>query len=144
MTTGIYKTIDLGKVDYNGSGRCINRVTIDVKLSDGRLSMVGYVRNVRGTAIALGQCHDTIASLFPGDARVARIVEVWKRWHLNDARPGTPAQMEYLRAHPHRSYDDAVRALDDAGLLVDNGYRYGTAWLVEELPAEIVAEIASW
>jgi len=30
------------------------------------------------------------------------------------------------------------------GLLYDNGYKYGSAWLVEPLPDDIIAEVKSW
>jgi hypothetical protein len=45
------------------------------------------------------------------------------------------AVKEYTKNNPY-NYDDACRYLETKGLLVHNGYRYGTAWLKEEIPAE--------
>ncbi len=65
---------------------------ITVKENRGRvLSMTGEYDG------GSGQCDDSIAEAYPDDAIVQRLVAIWKRWHLNDMRAGTPEQME--RAH---------------------------------------------
>lgn len=82
--------------------------------------------------------------LRPG--QIQQIAKLWKRWHLNDMRAGSPKQMELLRtlrAQPDwlASYERDCTALADAGLLVDDGYRYGSEWLIEEVPAEVIDEL---
>jgi hypothetical protein len=141
-------TIDFGKVDYNNSGRKNCRVTVEVSLEDGRLSICGSIWNPRETDIySGGQNIDEIAKLLRGNARIQRIKAVWERWHLNDLRAGTPAQMAYLREHPVNAvypeshYKKASKVLTDAGLNPDGGYKYGFAWLKEELPADVVAMV---
>lgn len=102
--------------------------------------------------------------------KLARIDEVWRRWHLNGMRAGC----EHQRAegwderpidsakplHAHGRHFEGQRSASwnmlawvtptehPAGLLTrpcpECGYRYGSAWLHEPLPAEVVAEVEGW
>lgn len=174
-------TIDLGKVDYNGTGRHNNRVTLDVELEwtccpfdeDGHpfkytidlesalewhnLSICGNVWNSRGTDILCGgQCYETISELFPDNEFVQEVVAVWARWHLNDLKAGTRRQAQLLddfeAANPDwrsqipsiAQYEFQCYILEQASLLIDNGYKYGSAWLVELLPQEVIDQVLSW
>lgn len=75
---------------------------------------------------------------------------VWDRWHLNDMTAGSPAQEEWLRANPVEAkypkshYEEACKALAAAGLHPDpsNGYKYGSAWLLEEVPEDVLKFLA--
>jgi hypothetical protein len=79
---------------------------------------------------------------------VARLGEVWARWHLNGMTAGSPAQEQFLRDHPYDRERDgsdhygwACKVLADAGLNPDpahDGYRYGSAWLYEAVPVEVL------
>lgn len=144
----------LGMIDYNKSGRANCQAVITWELKDGQFSMQAEIWNPRHTDIYEGgQCVDRVASYFPQDKKAARMVEVWKRWHLNDMRAGSPAQEQWLKEHPidpaeyaypKSHYEVASAKLAAAGLNPDNGYKYGSAWLREELPADVIAEIESW
>lgn len=82
-------------------------------------------------------------------SKVARLAAIWDRWHLNDMQAGTPAQMDCLRAaNPDGErkpdyYGWAKATLGAAGLDPDpaTGYVYGTKWLSETIPAEIIDEL---
>lgn len=149
------KTLDFGKVDYNGSGRKNCRVTVEVELREQNgnleLSICGSVWNPGETDIySGGQNLDQLVELVP-TAKMRRIHEVWQRWHLNAMKAGTPAQEAFLRlrkadfpGYPTSYYDWAKDVLRSHGLQPDNGYSYGSAWLTEELPADIIAEVRSW
>ena len=79
---------------------------------------------------------------------------VWERWHLNNLTAGSPAQEEFLRTHAAEwktykanagsipsHYTWACEVLAAAGLHPDpghNGYRYGSAWLREEVPEDVL------
>lgn len=106
-----------------------------------------------GTCIgACGQVRDGLVdpafTPAPGiDA--TRLREVWDRWHLNGMKAGSPAQEAHLRAHPiDRAADHfkvATEALRAAGLQPDPGhlyngkpYSYGSAWLHEEVPEDVL------
>ena len=64
-------------------------------------------------------------------------------------RAGTMKQETFLREyrvnHPDckMSYDLACQILSGADMLEDEGYRYGTAWLTEEVPGEVIAYLES-
>ncbi len=75
-----------------------------------------------------------------------RFRDVWRKWHLNDMKAGTPAQeahLEALKASGVKPDSDhyrwALAVLVEAGLQPDNGYSYGSKWLRQELPADVVA-----
>lgn len=94
-----------------------------------------------------GQCLDVLTdpAFRPADGIDAkRLHDVWNRWHLNDMRAGSPAQEAYLREHPvtatypESHYEKVKAALAAAGLQPDNGYSYGSAWLREEVPADVL------
>jgi len=145
----------VGKLTSNcdkthGARNC--EVYITWELKDGKFTMSGEVWNpLKTDTIMGGQCIDTIAKLFPQDSKLQRMCAIWERWHLNDMVPGSPAQMEYLRAnpvtavYPESHYDKACAALAAVGLNPDaDGYKYGSAWKTEEIPDDVIAEINSW
>ena len=145
-----------GNSDYGGL-----RAEIEWSLENGRFSMSAGIWDRRQRDyVTCGQCVDTVAALFPNDAKAQRMKAIWEEWHLNDMTAGSRAQHAYLKAHPldpkdynypKSYYTAAVDALKGAGLHPDesyihNGkpYAYGTAWLTRELPKEVIAEIESW
>jgi hypothetical protein len=85
-----------------------------------------------------GQIHDEVKEIIP-----ARLYEIWKRWHLNDMRAGTFVQEEILRQAKvsgieFNDYDDACNYLERFDALLDEGYKYGSKWLKEELPQQVI------
>lgn len=151
----------LGMCDDNGDGRKNCEAYITWELKDGKFSMCAetWLPSKRDI-IRGGQCVDYVAAMFPHDKKAQRMAEIWKRWHLNDLTAGSPAQELWLRENPiapedyrfPKSYYAVARErLAAVGLNPDPNfiykgkpYSYGHAWLKEELPAEIVAEIQSW
>lgn len=150
-------------------------VEIEVEIRDTdegpELSITGSIwRPNRGDIVAGGQCYDEIARAFPYDPRVQRIVEVWKRWHLNGMKAGCEHQRAegwdkrridpskpanaYGRHFPGQRSDSSnllgwIRPSEHPdGLLgrecPECGYKYGTAWLHEPLPQEIIEEVQTW
>ena len=80
--------------------------------------------------------------------KLSKLLEVWERWHLNDKCAGTPEQREIIKnAEKQRGsrlyYEQACRELQICGMYKHNGYVYGTDWLYEELPEDVVAFIMS-
>jgi hypothetical protein len=76
-------------------------------------------------------------------------LDVWHKYHLNDMKAGTPKQEEAIKKFRAENkisgwaYDKEREHLDKIGLLIDDGYVYGTAWLKESVPREVVAFLAS-
>lgn len=147
--------LKLGKIDYTDNGQKDNLVVIEWDFCDGAFSMRGKIYNRLGTDILSGgQNLNEILSHFPNHALFQRMHSIWHRWHLNHHRAGSPAQEEKLRnftAHTRDWYGEATRMLTESGLNPDpdflykgKPYIYGSAWLFEEIPPYIAAEIESW
>lgn len=111
------------------------------------------VLKIHGNWHSQGQIYDDLTdeSLIPSDGfeceDLKKIQEIWKRWHLNDLRAGTPKQMEFLRENNITNYaNDYKRVceiLESADLLYDNGYKFGSSWLKEEVPDDVIRYLFS-
>lgn len=114
-------------------------VTITYR-ADGRLSLVGSGRH------GSGQVYEHLTKDNPDTGFTkedcVHLMQVWQRWHLNDMRAGTPKQEDAVRKWRQTAddtgYSAACKMLDSIGLLTDNGYRYGSRWLKEDVPEEIL------
>lgn len=141
------KTFRFGKIDGYGNGRktCPAEVEIELKdTADGpEFTASGCVWNPsHTTSIRGGQCLDYIAS-FVEDPTFQEIYRLWKLYHLNSMRAGSPKQEAFLAERQTSGYEEACGILEKAGLLVDesyvhNGkpYRYGSAWIYSAIPEE--------
>jgi hypothetical protein len=92
-----------------------------------------------------GQCLDTMRKYVEKDNTIFNILyKMWQRHHLNDCNAGdevqTKAVKEYTKNNSY-DYDAVCKYLDEQNLLVHNGYRYGSAWLCREIPADDLAVI---
>lgn len=146
----------LGMCDYRGTGKKNGEAAITWELEGVHFSMSAEIWNPRKfDCDVCGQCVDTVAGYFPNDAKAQRMLVIWRRWHLNDMRAGSPAQEAFLRDNPIidrlHYFEAACGALVAAGLQPDPNhihagkpYRYGTAWLMEDLPSDVREEIESW
>lgn len=107
----------------------------------------------------------------PGDGwtrpAITKFLRTWDRWHLNDMRAGAPDQESALRDQRARGgldnlpdyYAAACAYLDSCGILTSksagqivvhgrsavdaSGYRYGSGWVYEPLPSDVVAYLES-
>lgn len=122
------------------------RFYIDITLANDVLTLSGKWHGC-------GQIANDLSddSLIPADgfeySDILKIQSIWKRWHLNNVRAGTPKQEAFIRewrlSNKYSSYDEACKALNEADLLIDNGYRYGTSWLKEKVPTEVIKYLFS-
>ena len=88
-----------------------------------------------------GQCLEMIAKKWWQNKKLQTIVELWRKYHLNDMTPGSPKQTEYLATlGEYQSYEWACEELKKVDLLYDKEfspdepYKYGSAWLYREIP----------
>jgi hypothetical protein len=155
-----------GKIDYNGTGRKVNEVEIEMELKDGVFSASGAIKNARGTDwLSGGQNIDEIADLMKGNKDVQEIRDLWHKYHLNDMHAGTEKQEEALEKFKgerkaiaeqmnkgkqydwqkvdERDYEVTKKLLENHNLLKDNGYEYGTSWLKREIPDDDKKRIIS-
>lgn len=112
-----------------------------VELNEGHLSITGVVGPLT-SGNALGNCGQikkpTIDKFAPGwdQDLLDTFFEVWKRYHLNDLRPGC----EHQRALGWENHWQAQGWLPhtEGGLLEKPcpicGYKFGSAWNVEAIP----------
>ena len=128
------------------------KVFISIKFVNGKLSISG-VEGPLKSGNAIGSCGQIDMHLRNEDmkdwkfekdwtpAMMVELLEVWDRWHLNDMKAGTPKQEEFIREWKKSNkydYNSVCKALEEAGLYIDNEYRYGSKWLTEEIPEEVI------
>ena len=93
---------------------------------------------------SMGQCLD---SVHPKNKEQTSIIEIWRRYHLNDMHAGTPKQEEclissginfhdYVNKGRKSVYDYECEVLERYGLLYDGEYKYGSGWIHQELPED--------
>lgn len=101
------RTIGFGKIDWNGSGRKINELEMEMRLedADGEKPVFAaslMVWNSRHTDIlAGGQMLDNpkiLKAMFL-NVEYKKALGLWKRNHLNDMHAGTPEQEKFLADH---------------------------------------------
>ncbi len=149
------KIVRLGTIASYG-GRRMN-IFCTVEFKAGKLSISG-VEGPLASGNCVGGCgqidmhlRDQIKEITPAPGwdcvRLTRFFQVWKKWHLNDTKAGSPAQEAFLDANKlaDNGYVAVSHRLADAGLNPDpnhlvNGapYKYGSAWLRVEVPADAV------
>lgn len=146
------KVFNFGKIDFYGNGRKINAVSVEMRYENGRLAICGDIWNAHHTdCVSCGQNLDTIRE-YVSDPTFLELYDLWKNWHLNDMHAGTEAQekilKEYFTDGKRYDYETACNVLGAHGMLTDynyihNGkpYRYGTAWLKRDIPADVEARI---
>lgn len=150
MAKGTYV---LGYCDYNETGKKNCKATFEWELKDGNFTMCANIWNPRQTDIYTGgQCVDEVLKFFPNDRKAQRMAQIWSKYHLNDMIAGSPDQEKWKENNPEiRNYDEICKAMAEAGIdpdpnYIHNGkpYKYGSAWLKEEIPDDLVAEITCW
>ena len=146
------KIFDFGKIDYNGTGRKINKVTIEVKFDGEKFSACANVWNLKQTdIIAFGQMLDKLYKFFKHNQTFKDIYFIWKNYHLNDLTAGTFNQMAYLKTLKRPSnaefYTWECEQLEKAGLLYDlyegEPYKYGTRWLTNPIPENVKSKLSN-
>ena len=153
------KVFDFGKIDFYGTGRKINKVTIEVELKDTdkgpEFSASGDVGNSKHTDIVCGgQCLDELdnVSTLHDNQLFSKIYRLWKLYHLNGMNAGTARQTKAVNDYLDRTkskYDyklvyDYVESIDlyeDKEYLFKYGnelkpYIYGSSWLYRSIPDE--------
>jgi len=73
--------------------------------------------------------------------KLNRIKEIWRRWHLNDLRPNCIHQSVIPTDIP---YDEWIRRVAIETEKCPLKYSYGSKWLLEPLPEDVISEILSW
>jgi len=158
------KEIEIGRVEGNSYGyKQSLPVTIEIELKQENkgvvLSIVGNIwQPRRGDIVEGGQCQDTIREhLNDGTLKlkgytkeeILKLLDIWDRWHLNDLRAGCEHQRALIPLYKKEkgedffnasNYDEIIK-LPEFKKCPVCGYKYGTAWLFEPLPKEVISFI---
>lgn len=119
--------------------------TVQHETADGfwRLSMVGeVVEFAHRDAATAGQCSEYLLEVVDPEARtldqIRDMHDTWERWHLNDLQAGC--------AHQRVVWEDSEYgrrpSLSDTLPCPESGYRYGSAWLTEPLPQDVLDKVS--
>ena len=144
------KVVEFGKIDYLGTGRRENLVTIELELKEreeGKLefSCCGNVWNrVKSDILCGGQCLDEIKDYIDTPLFV-KIYRLWKLYHLNTMHAGTKKQEDFLIKNGYEDcgnrYKEACDFLKKNNLYYDNGVGFGCSWQYWKIPEEDLEEI---
>lgn len=150
------RTFTFDKIDFNGTGRRINLPAVELELkydSQDRpcVAVCGEVWNSKHTDVIIcGQCLDEMAEFesLANNSLFCKLHRIWKAHHLNELHAGSEKQERALddaRKAGNRlcCYEDSCKYLESIGLLVDDGYKYGSSWLYREIPEDDLKEIKS-
>lgn len=75
---------------------------------------------------------------------VEKLQAIWKRWHLNDLNAGCEHQREIIRKeHLEGAGYERLMKMADFQQCPDCGYSYGSAWLFEPIPEDVITELKS-
>lgn len=145
------KKVNFNKIDFYGTGRKVNQVELKLELRETskglEFSCCGLVWDSEHTDIVCGgQCLDTLVPFFKHNKTFMQIHSWWKQYHLNGMHAGTEAQEEALKSSKWggvnaNCYTAQCEYLESIGLLVDNGYKYGSGWLYRAIPQEDLKQI---
>ena len=115
----------LGKVNRNASSKpghgprnCAAYITFELRQTEHgpEFSAQAEAWNNRRTDIFIGrQCVDTLAEEFPGHKTAQRLLAIWKKWHLNGMKAGTPAQMAEIERRTKLARDQFPSAIYSDG-----------------------------
>jgi len=157
------KEISFGKIDYNGCGRKINEVTIEISLIEKEcrswltnekintmvFSCSGNVWNTKHSDIvAGGQCLDSLLPYFKDNVLFGQIYQLWVKYHLNDLKSGNKEQCDLIEQWRKENgvsniwaYERCCDYLKSIDKYEIGYFKYGHGWWCEEIPTEIVNEI---
>lgn len=120
-----------------------------IKINNGKLSITG-VEGPKRNGDAMGSCGQIIMHQWGikqfSDGWTINLMnqlrDIWDKWHLNDMRAGNTDQTKCLRDAGKYTGSDwylwACEHLKKHGLYNNNGYVFGTKWLFEPLPKDVV------
>ena len=128
-----------------------NALTVDISFNDGRLSICGETEDAAGQIMR--ELDNMLYRSKYGATRsekavIPKLRDIWERWHLNDMRPGCEHQRDWdvsemlTVGEKQKAAGWVYPSEHPKGLLCKPcevcGYKYGSAWLKEEVPADVL------
>ena len=145
------KNFNFGKIAYQNN-RKENLVVVNVEYRNGVFKASGSIFNRLGTDILSGGQNLDEIKKYIKNKTFNKIYNIWKEYHLNDMTSGSPKQEQFIKNLEDLGfsydYDFVCKQLEKNNLLIDksylhNGkpYRYGSAWLMREIPTDVKNKI---
>lgn len=131
--------------------------TLEIELTEKEeglvLSICGNIWNQKRTdciqcgqiEVTLRKIHTSKLILFNGnisEENFLKLLDIWDRWHLNDLNAGCIHQRDLLKKIINHDYEYLI-TLPEFNQCSKCGYKYGSAWLFEKLPKDIIQFIKS-
>ena len=114
------------------------KLLVEVNLTDDGV----FTASCCGPTLYWGQCLDDAQNeLNINNPVFKEIVRLWKIYHFNAMHAGDRVQEEVLKQCKDTDYKARCRFLAERGLLVHDGYKYGTDWLKYDIPADDLNKI---
>jgi len=125
----------------------VGNVYATIKYGGGKLSICG-VEGPLSNGNAKGGCGQIHGSEYSNPLiDLKKFFDVWERWHLNDMQAGSYAQEMVLRDAREKGwkydYKEACEKLKELDLYIDDGYSYGSAWMSEAVPDDVIEYLKS-
>ena len=133
------KIINPCKCDVGYKNHYTYDAFVEIVYKNDILSLHGVIGPMRGGNCrgSAGQCQDEIRKGVPKapwtKEMVDKLCDIWGRWHLNDMRAGC----EHQRALGWEGESYIGKPCPVCG------YKYGTAWLKEEVPSGVIKWLES-
>ena len=109
-----------------------NKVTAECEITN-RNGYPGFTMSGEYAGL-MGQCFDSVK---PANEYQAKLIQIWREWHLNGMNAGTEEQSAHVKG---LSYQDAKDKLQELGLLTvmhkGERYTYGSGWICKDLPED--------
>lgn len=149
---GLYWVINIRIEDHEAHEGQLTTQLVPFRGTYKRVSITaeGYTsvsRREQGWDCHVAGCNHDLS----GTPQVDRIMELARRWHLNDCTAGTPEQDKAVEEGLNgRRYDYGLACdiLREKGLYEVTGphgvkYSYGHKWLLDVVPEEVIEELKS-
>jgi len=125
----------------------VGNVYVTIKYDDGKLSICG-VEGPFSNGNAKGGCGQIYGKEYSEPLiDLKKFFDVWERWHLNDMQAGSYTQEMVLRNAREKGwkydYKEACEKLKELDLYIDDGYSYGSAWMSEAVPDDVIEYLKS-
>lgn len=146
---GVYATLEIRPAQLIGRGHTIDHAPIPPDALE--VSIMGEVWHLNRNGsrdrryregLAYGQVLDDMDRCTGNRAR--RIAYLWRRWHLNGMQAACAhqsADAARIQAAMPSYAQDRERWARLSALPCPEGYRYGSAWLYEPVPTDVLAEL---
>jgi hypothetical protein len=154
--------INFHKIAYTGKTKH-NAVDIEIELTQREctnfetlqreninvLSICGNIWNgVHSDCVSCGQNLDEIKSTVIGkNPKFLKIYDLWQKYHLNDLKPGTKKQCQVIDLWRKENningfaYTEECEYLKSIDLYFDNAVKWGSQWMAERIPDNVISEI---